>query len=418
MTSALAVDDALAWYLSDGLERRPSAFGIAEATSLREALAGERPWAADDFEAAMRFAQVSRRLAELRDDVPPCSLGDAVTAAGARATFAAPAWPWQPSADADVLDKLQVKETSAGIVVNQRENREGWWGHGQRSRSFVTDAIALCARRELAVVLGAGQAFDIPLLELARRFERVVLVDIDGAALAATAASAFADAALRAKVELRPMDLTGINQHLIGELDRLLAAAGDGAATLAALDGLCRSYRLAEGPRWLAAGERADLLVSSCVLSQIAWSQQRYARNGWEARFGPLRGAPAATWASAWRELETRVQQDHVNALVEAGDVAVLTSDVVKHTTTLDGLGIERDAGVQTFPLTVPSLRERIPAFMTAERHAAWSWGLRGADRRKGPGTRLDVEGLVLRAREPSGAGQAREGDLGQLGVR
>jgi hypothetical protein len=252
------------------------------------------------------------------------------------------------------------------------------------------------------VVLGAGHAFDLPLVELARVFERLVVVDIDATALEATVSATFTDAGLRARVVPRVLDLTGINTALVRAVDEIFERTS--AEEIAdAIDGLCRGYRLPGGARLVEEGERADLLVSSCVLSQVAWPQRVYAEQQYEKRFGPMRGAQARRWAVHWSELELRVQQDHVNALAGAADRVVLTSDVVSRPTSLDGGGTERETGARVYALGVPSLAERVPRFFQTGAASSWLWSRYRATRPGGEGSRMDVEGVVLT--EPKTAG-------------
>jgi hypothetical protein len=86
------------------------------------------------------------------------------------------AWVFDPKVDPHAFELLGFAAASAGIARTQRENREGWWAHAKRSKAFILDAAARVERPRLAVVLGAGKTYDLPIQELARRFERVGLV--------------------------------------------------------------------------------------------------------------------------------------------------------------------------------------------------------------------------------------------------
>ena len=157
---------------------------------------------------------------------------------------------------------------------------------------------------------------------------------------------------------------------------------------------------------------RADLLVSSCVLTQLAWPQRVFAERLFEARFGPMGATLETAWSTAWTELGLRVQQDHVNALGEAADTVVLTSDVTSHQTVWDArTGSEKPQGEELFPLGAESLLERMPRFYRASGQARWKWSRyrpsrKGKGKGSGNGTEgstMDVEGVVLS--EPRSAG-------------
>jgi hypothetical protein len=286
------------WYGAELPNAKQPPVTAEELAALRAALGGSQPWESAHFEAAMTLGQAMYRLARLSNEVPDCNVGDVLTALSAAGVRAAgpQAWAFDPAVEAEAFAKLEFRETSQGIVSAQRQNREGWWAHGKKNRGFIEAAAKACESKGVAVVLGAGQAFDLPLVELCRTFERLVLVDIDQAALSETVASVFKDAGLRARVETRVMDLTGINGAMVRALEEILAGPGSAAEVKARIETLCRSYRLPGVPALLPAGERADLLVSSCVLTQLAWPQRVFAEQRFEKRFAAIKGEAEHRW--------------------------------------------------------------------------------------------------------------------------
>jgi hypothetical protein len=388
-----------------GLAEKPPISAV-QAASLRAAMRGEQPLQPGEIEALVTFAHTMFLVGQKAPELPSCVLGDALTALSALGTNASERWPWRwdPALDAEAFTKLEFSQTSAGIAEAERGNRDGWWAHAKRNRAFIEEAVKGCAQRELAVVLGAGKAFDLPLAELARAFERLVLVDIDGPALEATISSTIKDPGLRARVEPRVLDLSGINGQLVRAVDQVMAGSGGADEIAAELSHLCRSYWLPERPRLLGADERADLLISDLVLSQIAWPQRVYALRPYEQRFGKLGGEAELRWVVPWWEFELRLQQDHITCLAGAAERIVLCSDVINRATLLDAAGVERETGQKTFALGVSSLLERIPRSFQVEQHAAWQWTRYRASKRGAPGSRMDVEGLLLSEPPPPGA--------------
>jgi hypothetical protein len=393
----LVVERALSWYVTERPAATASALPAAVVSALLDALAGRRPFTADLFEPLSRFAQLQWKLASAMG-APACNLGDVLTAfADVPPADAGPTWTFDPNVDLAAFAKLGFTAASEGIARTQRAHREGWWKHAQKSRAFITEAAARVERPRLAVVLGAGQGFDLPLVELAGRFERLVLVDIDGAALSATISGVFKDPALRARVEPRVMDLCGVNGALVAGVDACFTAAGGAAEVERRLAELCRSYRLPDGAALVPAGERPDLLVSALVLSQVAWPQRAYALRLWTERFGKPYGAAEKRLVEPWWELELRMQQDHVDALA-AAELAVLTADVVALPTALDASGTERPVGRRICGLGVDQLRERIPHTFTVDAHTSWTWARFQPDRKGGEGSHMEVEAMQLRA--------------------
>ncbi|TQX89927.1 MULTISPECIES: hypothetical protein [Rhizobium] len=56
--------------------------------------------------------------------------------------------------------------------------RQAWAEHERHSQKAVLDAMADLTQRRTAVVLGSGLLRDVPIVELAQAFDRVVLVDL------------------------------------------------------------------------------------------------------------------------------------------------------------------------------------------------------------------------------------------------
>ena len=392
---ALAVDQALGWYIGELPRARQPQVSLAQAEQLREVVGGTRPYTNEHFEILVNFARTMYRIGQLDPGTPQVNLGDVLTAVSLVPQSGEPRWIFDTRIDDDAFAKLQFSETSVGIRKIQRENREGWWSHAQKNRAFIEDVVRQTQGRRLAVILGAGQAFDLPLVELAKSFEKLVLVDIDAEALKATVAGALKDPGLRARTELRFLDLTGVNGQLVQRIDEAVATAANAAEARDRLEALCWTYRLAAPPLLLPPEQRADLLVSSCVLSQVAWPQRVYARRVYERRFSSVPGPLELRWARHFTYLELRLQQDHLTSLAGAADQVALTCDVVSNVTVLDAAGTERASGQIIPTLGVPSLLERIPKLFQIQGHARWEWHRYNATR-TARGSRMDVDGARL----------------------
>lgn len=392
-----AVDRALAWYIGEvPLAEQQPPVSLARAEQLREVLAGTRPRESDDFESLVSFARTMQRVGELDPSLPQVNLGDTLTAFSLIPQAGETHWVFDTRVDADAFAKLKFRETSLGIGKIQRDNRASWRSHGEQNRAFIEGAIRQTQGRGLAVVLGAGHAFDLPLVELAKSFAKLVLVDIDAAAMNETVAAILKDPGLRAHTELRLLDLTGSNGQLVRRFDEAVASATNAAEARDRLETLCWQYRLAEPARLLPPDERADLLVSSCVLSQLAWPQRVYAKRIYERRFGAVPEPLAVRWARHFTDLELRIQQDHVTSLVGVAEHVALTCDAVSSATALDAAGVEQLSGRAVLTLGVPSMLERVPRLFRVEQHARWEWRRYGATRAHG-GSCMVVEGARLR---------------------
>lgn len=384
-----ALDDAVAG---------PAAGDAGSATEhrvLADIFAGRVPWQARALPALVQFARVRGRAQQ-----PPVSVGDALTALGAVLARARPPghplWRFEPAVDQSTFDLLGFASVSAGIGRAAREHREGWWQHARASKTFILEAVTRLPSTRLAVVLGAGQAHGLPLRELASAFERLVLVDIDGAALARTVEDRLADPTLRARVETRVADVTGINGRAARALDGAIAGAAGPDEAQAGVFAVCRGYGLETPPRFLGPGEQADLLISDLLVSQLALALRSFARSRFEARFGPVPRSAEASWVEAWAELGLRLQQDHLGAVVDQAARAIVTADVVQRQTALDPAGNERPTGVAFSELGVERLADRIPGWLAIETSASWRWP-RYRARRGAPGAVMDVDAVLVR---------------------
>ena len=280
--------------------------------------------------------------------------------------------------DAEAFAKLAFRETSLGHQRSPAREPRGLVGaRSEEPRLHRAGGGELRPSTSWRSCSAPGRAFDLPLARLAGRFERLVLVDIDGAALDETVAATFKDAGLRARVETRVMDLTGINGALVRRLDEILDGPGGADEVEAQVAALCRSYRLEPPPRCCCAeGERPDLLVESCVLTQLAWPQRTYAerrlrpalRRRWARRASCAGRPPGPSWACA----SSRTTSTRWPARPGRGR---LTSDVVSHPTTLDASGAERPTGRQIAPARRGSrCASGSPRPSASAPHAAWRW--------------------------------------------
>ncbi|MGL4551788.1 MAG: hypothetical protein ACRC33_11425 [Gemmataceae bacterium] len=65
-----------------------------------------------------------------------------------------------------------------GIRGRYLQFREQWDEHCRRARAAVLDAAGRCPQRRTAVVFGSGWLHDVPVVELAGMFKKVLLVDL------------------------------------------------------------------------------------------------------------------------------------------------------------------------------------------------------------------------------------------------
>lgn len=76
------------------------------------------------------------------------------------------------------LRRMGFLREQLAIKARYRRNRVSWEPHLTRSRAAILTAADSCTQHRSALILGAGLINDVPLAELADRFQQVVLADI------------------------------------------------------------------------------------------------------------------------------------------------------------------------------------------------------------------------------------------------
>jgi len=186
------------------------------------------------------------------------------------------------------------------VNANVTGDRETFAGH----RARLMGLLEAAARGGSLCVLGAGNGSDLDVPALARVFDEIHLVDLDGEALARCAA------ALPSKVRDQVTAHAGVD--LTGFLDRLDDWGDDfpathhlGQAAVAAIQGILGRL-----------GRRFDAVVSTCALSQLAVPYHR----AWVL--------PASAWAQ-FHDATTAVHLSTLAGAVEPGGAGVLVFDVL-----------------------------------------------------------------------------------------
>ena len=176
---------------------------------------------------------------------------------------------------------MRIQRLAKENQSTQGPGKRAWY---QRNSPEHLEAIQALARAALATqaptpiprvaLLGAGACTELPLEELARRAEEVVLVDLDEFALQGARRQLRAD--LQARVRLVIADLTGgVSEHLERALmgQRWQALKAQGAdAVLTAVAGCLDHCEVPQPPDLpeLRPG-RCGLVISSLVVTQL-WS--------------------------------------------------------------------------------------------------------------------------------------------------
>lgn len=184
--------------------------------------------------------------------------------------------------------------------------------HVEESRKLIL-AAAEEAEPNRAAVLGAGHCAEIPLAELTARFKHVTVNDVDAAELAKGLAAAHLDEAARAKLDVQIADLTSITEPLLEKIEATLVAADEPDVAIEEMARLVDEQPLGSMPL----EGKYELIVASCVLSQLHFGLLHRAADAFEQKFpGEIeRLRQSVQWSAVLYEMARRMEKQFINDL-------------------------------------------------------------------------------------------------------
>jgi hypothetical protein len=289
---------------------------------------GSAPWDWELYEAWCTFGQLCFRM-NPPERVNTGDLFEALLRLGAYRTSEQTAYLIAEAPDRAAFTQLDYAGISKGISALQQKHRAGWLQHAERNKALVLQGAKQLAGRSAAVI-GAGKAYDIPLRELAARYERLLLVDIDHASLLETAQHAFAGS-VPAHVTLVEMDVTGIVSAFPARVREVLGAASDQAEAVRSVIELLRAYWLSQPPALFPRPlPKVDTVYSLMVLSQLATPLNQVVHDEFVRRFPASSATRKLDVQLALKQFTYHVQHDHIRALLSSCESFILTSDVTE----------------------------------------------------------------------------------------
>ena len=169
------------------------------------------------------------------------------------------AWLWLRTPCAPAARRLGHLAEAIALSARTRRQRRHWQTHQQHTRQAILQVADQCERRQLALILGAGECHDVPVAELAQRFDRVVLVDIVFLPGVRQRCKTFGN------VECQAQDLTGLADTLAQSA--AIQSADDLAALQPALAAQAAVTALLQGLH--CSRDDVSLVVSVNLLSQL-----------------------------------------------------------------------------------------------------------------------------------------------------
>lgn len=354
------------------------------------------PWSFEHYQSLRAFAHALARL-DLPDLPAILNFGDTLQALDELRAPTVPAWPTHETIADSSFSELGYSSTSAGITRVREAHGAAWREHGVNNRQLLLQG-AERARGPRAVVIGAGKLYDIPLRKLAERFEQLLLVDVDAAALAESVQQVGLEPKLRERLVLVQTDVTGINDVFL-EKARAALALADEAEVYTALLRVLHGYRVDAPPRLFppdTVEAPLDFACSSMVLSQLATPLTQYVTQRFTARFPTSQRPQALEFQVALGQFTHRVQQAHVRSLLATAPCIALSSDITDQYTALDTYGVLVQAPARLPLIGAPALEQLIPRLQARTVSSAhWEWRHVVPTRSKPQGRTVQVTGLI-----------------------
>jgi len=268
--------------------------------------------------------------------------------------------------------------------------------HVEESRRLIL-AAAETVYPGRAVVLGAGNCLEIPLTELAARFEQVTLNDVDGKLLEQAIAAAQLERPARAKLEIQVADLTGVTEKLLEKFDAALPSTSDPAEAIEQMARLVDEQEVAAMP----IEGKYELVVASCVLSQLHFALAHRSNERFEARFPnqleQLRNSPR--WAAALLGMARRMEARFIDGLVgllEQGGLIYLSESPQMCYVKLTDDGNWQTEGTFRM-LRTQDITDYVDPRFAVIAHGRWYWVVAPPETAGQVGRLFDVQALVLR---------------------
>jgi hypothetical protein len=385
----------LAWAVEQGMAVRGQ-LSEEQIGALERAFAGTEPWSFELYTGLRVFAYAMARL-NLPDIPAIVSFGDMLQALDELRAATVTPWPTHETVTESTFSELGYASTSAGITRARDENAASWREHGVSNKQLLLRGAERAAGKR-AVVVGAGKLYDIPLRKLAERFEQLLLVDIDPAAMAESVKQAGLEPKLHARLSLIQADVTGINDVFLEKARSALALTGE-VEVYEALLRLLHEYSVDQPPRLfpeLAAEGPLDFACSSMLLSQLATPLTFYVAGRFAARFPVSKRTQALEFQVALGQFTHRVQHAHVRSLLAAAPRIALTSDITDQYTALDARGSIVHAASQLPLIGAPRLDALVPRQQARPvATAEWEWRHFVPTRSKPQGRTVQVAGVV-----------------------
>jgi hypothetical protein len=341
---------------------------IVKLAAIESVLKAERLFDASLLEPLAAFTNLLQS-SQLPPDFGDYSFGDALLAIEESHTelrqSAEQRWEFEPELDDEAAASL-AGFAPAKVAPSAPE-------HAGKLRRFVLDATQQ-VEPGAALVVGALACPDLPLAELAARFERLTLSDLDLPRLEELVRATIPELH-RERVKLERYDLTGSYVAFAQGVKDTVNGAGGPAQAEQALLSLLESYDVGAGSAGLSVAEgKPDLAISAMVLTELGCGFAPYIGSALSARGWDPDAAYRPPLRSSLELFRCLLVQHHIHALLRRAKAAVLVSAVSEVELRSGPGGKAAPAGEPVDLLFVERLEERLPEIAEIKAEQSWEW--------------------------------------------
>lgn len=219
----------------------------------------------------------------------------------------------------DLIKKQNKGLRSRTSIIPEDTLGEQNFRMARRPKDLIMSVAERCPKKEVVLILGAGDCSNLPLAQLTKLFKKVILVDLDDDSM--KHAKNQLSKELQEKVTVKIQDLSGVEKFLaklkncveLGEFKEFLNAFLD-TPTFASPD---------------LAGEHADLVISSEVLNNLGSSLKNYISHLNETYFGAFSDFLKILFSSQpWERFVLELTKFHLKQLdscLKVNSIAYIT---------------------------------------------------------------------------------------------
>ncbi len=210
----------------------------------------------------------------------------------------------------DLYQKAGIEDRKSAA-----EYKKEWKSHIKNNKKYMMKA-ANKVKRGTAIILEIGDGISIPLKQLAKKFNRVILVDLDEESM--IKAREGLPKRLRKKIAMRTEDVTGISLSMMREAKSIIEKyKNDEEEAFKRLCGLLLNSNSSSAVILPGLMASCDFVVSKMLISNLPRFPLSYIEDEFMRNFGTSSRAmlESSEWEKAKGQFSSAIEKTHINLL-------------------------------------------------------------------------------------------------------